>query len=222
MEHPGNFRVANSLRHFDKYAYSCMNMKLATQLLSQSTVEMIQNAISHESVMLSLHNKGMYNHVADLCEHWNSVVDICNGWEGPHSPENAQQRQTSLLKTLAWFSQWKQLHDERVKDKHSTEYNYFADETWFCIKSFLLAHVTVIQIYCITKGKSINPRTMNTDTVECFFGDARQMMGSSTNKLTAAGFEHARKKASKFNAAKFSLVGNNATGANMVGRNERF
>jgi hypothetical protein len=28
-------------RHFDKNAYSCMNVKLATQLLSQSTVEMI-------------------------------------------------------------------------------------------------------------------------------------------------------------------------------------
>jgi hypothetical protein len=28
-------------RHFDKNSYSCMNVKLATQLLSQSTVEMI-------------------------------------------------------------------------------------------------------------------------------------------------------------------------------------
>jgi hypothetical protein len=91
-------------RHFDKNASSCMNVNLATQLLSQSTVEMVQSAISDKSVVLSLHNKGMYNHVTDLCEHWNSVVDICNGWDGPHSPENAQQRQTSLLKTLAWFS----------------------------------------------------------------------------------------------------------------------
>ena len=41
-----------------------------------------------------------------------------------------------------------------------------------------------------------------------------------TNKLTAAGFERARKKASIFNAAQFSLVGNNATGANMFGRNK--
>ncbi len=117
--------------------------------------------------MLSLHNKGMYNHVMDLCELWDSVVDICNGWDGPHSPENAQLWQTSLLKTLVWFSQWKQ-HDERMKDKHSTEYNYFADETWFCVKSLLLAHVRVIQIYCITKGKSIYPQTMNTNTVEWF------------------------------------------------------
>ncbi len=44
--------------------------------------------------------------------------------------------------------------------------------------------------------------------------------GGSTNKLTAPGFERASKKASTFNAAQFSLVGNNATGANMFGRNE--
>jgi hypothetical protein len=48
------------------------------------------------------------------------------------------------------------------------------------------------------------------------------MVGGSTNKLTAAGFDRADKKASTFNAAKFSLVGNNSTGANMFGRNNRF
>jgi len=32
------------------------------------------------------------------------------------------------------------------------------------------------------------------------FGDARQIVGGSTNKLTAAGFERASKKASTFNA----------------------
>jgi hypothetical protein len=61
---------------------------------------------------------------------------------------------------------------------------------------------------------------MNTDTVEWFFGDARQMVGGSTNKLTAAGFDRADKKASTFNAAKFSLVGNNSAGANMFSRNK--
>jgi hypothetical protein len=66
-------------RHFDKNAYSCMNVKLATQLLSHSTVKMVHYAISVKSVVLSLCVKGMYNHVADLCKHWNAVVDICNG-----------------------------------------------------------------------------------------------------------------------------------------------
>ena len=69
-------------------------------------------------------------------------------------------------------------------------------------------------IYCgVIKGKSISPRTiMNTDTVEWYFGDARQMVGGSTNKLTATGFNRADEKASTFNAAKFSLVGNNSAG----------
>jgi hypothetical protein len=46
------------------------------------------------------------------------------------------------------------------------------------------------------------------------------MVGGSTNKLTAAGFDRADKKASTFNAAKFSLVGNNSTGANIFGRSK--
>jgi hypothetical protein len=112
------------------------------------------------------------HHVADFCERWNEVVDICNGRRGPHSPANATQWQTSLLEMLAWFSRWKELHDKRVKEKHATEYNFFADETWFCIKSLLLGHVAVMHIYYVIKGESISPRTMNTDTVEWFFGDA--------------------------------------------------
>ncbi len=60
---------------------------------------------------------------------------------------------------------------------------------------------------------------MNTDTVKWFFGDARQMVGGSTNKLTAAGFDRADKKASTFSAIKLALVGNNSTGGNMFGRN---
>jgi len=35
------------------------------------------------------------------------------------------------------------------------------------------------------KGESISLQTLNTDTVEWFFGDARQMAGGSSNKLTA-------------------------------------
>ena len=88
-------------RHFDKNAYSRMNVKLATQLLSQSTVEMIRNAIADDGVVLSMRNKGMYNHVADFCEQWNKVIDICNGRHSSHSPDNAVMRQTRLLDTGA-------------------------------------------------------------------------------------------------------------------------
>jgi hypothetical protein len=45
---------------------------------------------------------------------------------------------------------------------------------------------------------------------------------TSTNKLKAAGFDRADTKASTFNAAKYSLVGNNLTGDNIFGRNKRF
>ena len=74
-----------------------MKVNLATQLLSRSTVVMIRDAIADDDIVLSLQKKGMYNHVADLCEHWNGVVDICNGRDGPHMPGNAAQRQTILL-----------------------------------------------------------------------------------------------------------------------------
>jgi hypothetical protein len=137
-------------------------------------------------------------------------------------PGNAAQRQTELLKMLAWFSRRKDLHNERVEEKHATAYNFFADETWFCIKSLLLGHVTVIQLYCVMKDESIIQKAMNTDTVEWFFGNARQMVGGSSNTLMAAGFDQADKKASMFNYAKFSLVVNNSTGHNMFGRNKRF
>ena len=53
-----------------------MNVNLATQLLSQSTVEMIRCAIADDGITLSLNNKGIYNQVADFCERWNEVVDI--------------------------------------------------------------------------------------------------------------------------------------------------
>jgi hypothetical protein len=48
------------------------------------------------------------------------------------------------------------------------------------------------------------------------------MVGGSTNNLMAAGFDRVDKKASTFNSAKFSLVGNNSTGANIFGRNKKF
>ncbi len=132
-------------------------MKLATQLLSQSTIDMICNAIADNGFVLSLQVKGMYSHVADLCEHWNKVVDIGNGRHGPHSSDNAVMWQTCLLDTPVWFSRWKELHDERVRLRLATENNFFANEPRFCIKSLLLAHITVIQIHCVMDNKSISP-----------------------------------------------------------------
>jgi hypothetical protein len=63
---------------------------------------------------------------------------------------------------------------------------FFADETWFCINSLLLGHITASKIFCIEYGEKINLPTMSTDTVKWHFGNARQTVGKSTNKLTTA------------------------------------
>ncbi|KAL7533595.1 hypothetical protein ACHAXR_005333 [Thalassiosira sp. AJA248-18] len=211
-----------TIRHFDKNAHSRMNVKLAMQVLSASVARMIREAIADNDITLQLKRKGMYNHLADLYEKWNTVADICNGRDGPHSPSNAVERQTVLLDILDWFSKWKAKHDSMVQKKEATEYNFFADETWFCIRSLLLAHVAAIEIYCVRKSVSINPSSMNTDTVEWFFGDARTMLDGSTNKLPVLGFNHADTKQSAFNAARCNLQGNNATGENIFGRKNFF
>jgi hypothetical protein len=46
--------------HFEKNAYSRMNVQLVTQFLSASTTEMIQSAMDDNEIVLNLHEKGMY------------------------------------------------------------------------------------------------------------------------------------------------------------------
>ena len=57
-----------------------------------------------------------------------------------------------------------------------------------------------IQIYCVGKRVSINPQAMDTDIVEWFFSDARQMVGGLTNKMMATGMNSIR------NPVQFTLV----------------
>ncbi|EJK46778.1 hypothetical protein THAOC_34538 [Thalassiosira oceanica] len=163
-------------RHWDRNAYSRMNVLLAFQVLSASCAAMIRNAISDEEIKLPIENKGVYNHLANFCDNMNTVIDICNGRDGPHTPENAVERQTLLLEKMQYFFEWKELHDKRVKDEEATEYNFFADETWFCLRALILVHVALIQEYCIKKKVSINPKSLNTDVCEWFFGNGRQMV----------------------------------------------
>jgi hypothetical protein len=115
------------------------------------------------------------------------------------------------LEILQWFSKWKALHDERLKAGDATEFNFFAKETWFCIRALLLGHVTAIQMYCTEKGEKINPRSMNTDAVELHFGNVRQMVGGSHNKITAAGFDSGDRKSSMCKASMYAPVGNNSS-----------
>jgi hypothetical protein len=182
---------------------------------------MISAVVKDENIVLR-YAKGMYTHTATLCRNWNEVVDLCNGKIGPNTPANAVEWQMRLLSILEYFSRWKSKHDEQVFAGLATKYNFFADETWFCIRSLLLSHVTAIQIYCVENSKSINPRTMNTDMVEWHFGNSRQMVPGSSNMLTAAGWVNAARKTSAFNASKMALVGNNSSGENPFSRNKKF
>ncbi len=143
--------------HFEKNAYSRMNVSLAMQSLSASTAAMITNAMQDDDILLRLRDKGMYGKIHDLCTHWIGMVDICNGQSGPHNTENELNRQTQLLETLNWFLNWRILHEKMLSNNRASEYIFFADETWFCIKSLLLGHVTAIKIFCVGNGKKINP-----------------------------------------------------------------
>ena len=86
------------------------------------------------------------------------------------------------------------MHDKRAQAGDINEFNFFADETYVCIRSLLLAHAAAIKIYCVEQGEKINPRSMTTDVVEWLFGDVRQMTCGSTNKVTARSMGCAGKK----------------------------
>jgi len=79
-----------------------------------------------------------------------------------------------------------------------------------------LGQVATIQHYCVEKGESVNPRSLNTDALEWFFGDCRQMVGGSTNKLTSRQWDHGDGKATACVAGRHSVVGNNKTGTTTV------
>ena len=93
-------------------------------------------------------------------------LNVTNGRDGLQSPANAIQRQTKLLDILDWFSKWEALHNEVLDKGEATEFNFVADETFFYIRTLILAHVSMIEIYCIQRKEEIRPRSMNTDTVE--------------------------------------------------------
>ena len=76
--------------------------------------------------------------------------------------------------------------------------------------------------YFVLKNVSVNPRSINTDTVEWFFGDERRMVCGSHNKLTTLGFDRGDKKSNAFNAAKCRLVGNNKDGKTFFQRKRKY
>ena len=114
------------------------------QILSTSVARMIRDAIKDIKVVVSLTKKDMLNHLADLCEKWNNVVDICNGRDGPHTPENTSDKQSTLLDILSWFAEWKAMPSELLDTGATTKYNFSTVETWFCIRALILTQVGAI------------------------------------------------------------------------------
>ena len=136
-----------------------MNVILTIQMLSALVAKMIRDAIVDNDMILFYHKTGMYNRLADLCEHCNLVVDIYNGRDGPHTRENGYERQLILCDVLRWFTNWKNMHKTVMLDDNSlnTEYNFFANETWFCSRALLLSHIGAIQMYSINEDEKVNP-----------------------------------------------------------------
>ena len=127
-----------------------------------------------------------------------------------------------MLDVLSWFTKWKTMHDTVMVEDNSTttEYNFFADETQFCICALTLLHVEEIQVYCINKGEKVNSRNLITGVVELFFGDIRQSGSGSANKMTARYWNQAGFKAAAFKAGKHRLIGNNKTGKDHFNRQQ--
>jgi hypothetical protein len=99
-----------------------MNVSLAAQVLSKSVGTMTRDAISNWTVKLQIRNKGVYNHLANLCENWDTLFDITNGKDEPRTLANAVERQQKLLNILKWFSNWKSNHDGLLATNKATEY----------------------------------------------------------------------------------------------------
>ena len=90
-------------------------------------------------------------------------------------------QKTQLLSTLDWFLKWKILHNENVMKGDATNFIFFANETWFCTRALMLAHVAEIQLFCINMKVSINPGVMNTNKIEHFL---ETLVSSSVVVLT--------------------------------------
>jgi hypothetical protein len=145
MGHLDNFRAASTLIGTSikmSIPDSRMNVNSATQLLSRSTVEMIRDAIADDNIVLSLQKKACII-MLRIC------VSIGMVWltfaidEMDHTCREMQLRgRLSFSKCFPCFQDGRNCMTrgwKRSTPLHTT----FADETWFCIKSLLLGHVTM-------------------------------------------------------------------------------
>ena len=72
-----------------------------------------------------------------------------------------------------YYLKWKALRNKTLAKGETTEFNFFAGDTFVYICALILAHVSMIEIYCVQQKEEINPRSMNTNTAEWTFGNKR-------------------------------------------------
>lgn len=195
---------------FFRNARSKMDCTLSLIILSGSVARMLRAAVEDDTVELGFKNKYVYMPLIHFCEMCNLLVDITNGRNRDfYTPQNGHQKQIQLLNILDWFSKWKMEHDAAVEAETKNQYNFFAPETWQCIQILILSHVTLIQLYSIEKGMTVNPLVLCTDSVEHHFGNSRQHQGGSTAGLTVQQADTADTLAGVTNAFHWDTVGNN-------------
>ena len=83
-----------------------------------------------------------------------------------------------------------------------------------------MSQVAVIEIYCVQRSEEVNPFCMTMDTDGNTFGEERQTVGGSHNKLSALGFGRGDNKTSVASTAKYTLVGNNKNVENFFKRDK--
>ena len=108
-----------SIRHFDKTAYSRINVSLAAQVRSLSVCIMIRGAIKDRNIKLPIKIR-MYiiTWLCNLCQIRDTLFDITNGKDEHHTSLHAVECQKKLLRILQRFLNWKANHDEHlVKNK---------------------------------------------------------------------------------------------------------
>jgi regulator of replication initiation timing len=194
---------------FKKGPRSRLDCPTAVQTLSSSTGRMIRAAIDDTTVTLEPYrNKKVFYPLVHYIERWDKLIDITNGRHEKYTPENGEEITEKLLEILSWFCKWKNSHDEDVKKQLKTEYNFFADTTWFGIQNLILGHVFVIQYWCIGQGMTIDPLALSTDPVEHHFGNCRQFVGGSTAGLTAQKMNQGDAKSRLAKKTNFDQVGN--------------
>lgn len=202
-----------SSRHFNRDANSRMDCNAALNILSGSTANMIEAAINDDAIETigSIRLKKILLPLMHFIRRWNFMVDIMLGKSkyGNYTPSNGRLIQVELLKIMKRLSEWQKDHAARVAEGTRTKWNFFADETWNCIKMLISSHLVLIEVYCIGKGMEVDPHRFTTDPCEHHFGNARQCVGGSTHALTASAHQQSDNKASLAEEANYAAVGNN-------------